>query len=103
MPGDPVARSILTAASTALTDLLTAVRDPGRPGPVVVGGSVAVHGLLAGPPERRPRLAAPGEEVIPVGDGVVGAAVLALREAGADVDDELFARLRTQVARLGER
>lgn len=98
---DPTARAILVAASQALADLVAAVRVRDLPGPVVVGGSVGVHGLLAAPPELRRVLVplAPNADVVPVPDGVVGAAVLGLRGAGVTVDEELFATLQTEVAR----
>ena len=47
-------------------------------GPVVVGGSVVIRGFLAGPPICAIRLGLP-DDAVPVEDGVVGAAVLALR------------------------
>jgi hypothetical protein len=101
VPDDPVARSILEQAADALAALLAAARVPDVGGPVVAGGSVLVHGLLAGPPELRERLALPaGTEVLPVVDGVVGAAVLALREAGVPVGAELFATVQSEVARV---
>lgn len=97
---DPVARAILEAAAAALADLLTTVRAPALTGPVVVGGSVMIRGFLAGPAELRDRLGLP-DDVIPVGDGVVGAAVLALRGAGVVVDEGLFQRIRSGVAAVG--
>lgn len=96
---DPVARAILVAASAALADLLAVVQVPELTGPVVVGGSVVVHGMLAAPPDLRRLLTPPAGNatVIPVPDGVVGAAVLALREAGVDVDGELFEKVRASI------
>jgi N-acetylglucosamine kinase-like BadF-type ATPase len=94
---DPVARAILTEAADALADLLAAVREPGLDGPVVLGGSVLVRGFLAGPAELRDRLQLPPEAVT-ASDGVVGAAVLALRDAGIVVDQNLFDRIRRQLA-----
>ncbi len=94
---DPVAREILTEAADALADLLAAVREPGLDGPVVLGGSVLVRGFLAGPAELRDRLQLP-PEVVTASDGVVGAAVLALRDAGIVVDQNLFDRIRRQLA-----
>jgi glucosamine kinase len=101
VPDDPVARDILEQAADALAALLAAARVPEVGGPVVAGGSVLVHGLLAGPVEVRERLGLPaGTEVVPVADGVVGAAVLALREAGVTVGAELFERVQQEVARV---
>lgn len=102
LPEDPVASDILVAASSALTELLSAVRVPDLDGPVVVGGSVLIHGLLAAPPGVRERLVLPAETAgfIPVVDGVVGAAVLALRRAEIEVDAALFAIIQAEVARV---
>jgi glucosamine kinase len=99
---DQVARAILVGASAALADLLSAVRVPDLTGPVVVGGSVIVHGMLAAPPGLRDVLVPPAGEdsVIPVSDGLVGAAVLVLRHAGRDVDEALFRIIQTEVARV---
>lgn len=99
---DPVARAILVGASAALADLVTAVRAPDLPGPVVVGGSVILHGLLAAPAALRADLVLPAGDtpVVAVGDGVVGAAVLALRHAGVEVDDVEFRVVQTEVARV---
>jgi N-acetylglucosamine kinase-like BadF-type ATPase len=99
---DPVARPILVSASAALANLLSAVRAVDLPGPVVVGGSVLIRGFLNAPPSLQAELVLPagGEPVIPVPDGLVGAAVLALRHAGCDVDEALFRRIQAEVARL---
>jgi len=95
---DPVARQILAEGAAALADLLSTIREPGLTGPVVLGGSVLVRGYLAGPAELRDRLGLPTEEAVVVSDGVVGAAVLALRGAGVVVDERLFEGLRAGVA-----
>ena len=99
---DRVARPILVDASAALADLLSAVRAPDLAGPVVVGGSVMVHGMLAAPAGLQGELVplADGHPVIPVSDGLVGAAVLVLRQAGGNVDDALFRRIRAEVTRV---
>jgi glucosamine kinase len=94
---DPVAWKILLGAADALADLLSTITEPGLAGPVVLGGSVLVRGFLAGPSELRDRLGLP-EDVVQVSDGVVGAAVLALRGAGVEVDENLFQRTRAGVA-----
>ncbi len=103
VPDDPTARRILVAASAALADLIAAVQREQVEGPVVghlaepvvVAGSVVVHGLLAAPAGLRRDLVpiGGGATVIPVADGVLGAAVLALRGAGVEVDADSFARL----------
>ena len=97
---DRVARQILVAASAALADLVATVRVPDLAGPVVGGGSVLVRGFLAASPELRAELVPLPADLVTVGDGVVGAGVLALREAGVVVDDELFTRLRGEVAKV---
>jgi glucosamine kinase len=99
---DPVARAILVGASAAIADLLAAVRAPDLPGPVVVGGSVIVRGMLAAPPGLRADLVAPagGGPVIPVPDGLVGAAVLVLRHGGREVDKALFDTIHAEVTRV---
>lgn len=98
-PDDPVARSIVVAASQALADLLHAVRVPELLGPVVVGGSVVVRGILDAPASLAPDLVPPAGDtpVIGVPDGLVGAAVLALRHTGSVVDQVAFASLRAQL------
>jgi glucosamine kinase len=100
---DQVARPILVAASAALAELLSAVRAPDLPGPVVVGGSILVRGMLAAPPSLSAELVPPagGDSVISVSDGLVGAAVLVLRHAGLDVDEALFRTIQAEVARIG--
>jgi glucosamine kinase len=99
---DQVARAILVGASAALADLLSAVRVPDLTGPVVVGGSVIVHGMLAAPPGLRAELVPPAgdDSVIPVSDGLVGAAVLVLRHAGLEVDEALFRTVQAEVASI---
>jgi glucosamine kinase len=100
---DQVARPILVGASAALADLLVAVRSPDLTGPVVVGGSVIVRGMLAAPPDLRAALVPleTDDGVIPVSDGLVGAAVLVLRHAGHEVDEALFRTIQAEVERLG--
>jgi glucosamine kinase len=100
---DRVARPILVAASAALADLLSAVRTPDLPGPVVVGGSILVRGMLAAPPSLQAELVPPaaGDSVISVSDGLVGAAVLVLRHAGFEVDEALFRTIQAEVSRIG--
>jgi N-acetylglucosamine kinase-like BadF-type ATPase len=99
---DPTARQILVAASTALSDLVAAVRVPDLDGPVIGGGSVLVRGLLAAPPELRAALVPPAgaTEVVPVADGVVGACVLALKGVGVEVDEVMFRSVQAEVARV---
>ena len=99
---DPVARPILVGASAALADLLTAIWAPDLPGPVVVGGSVLVRGLLTAPLSLRTELVplVVGDHVIPVSDGLVGAVVLVLRHVGREVDETFIRTIRAEVTRL---
>jgi glucosamine kinase len=99
---DPVARPILVSASAALADLLAAVRSPDLTGPVVVGGSVIVRGMLAAPADLRAALVPleTGDGVIPVSDGLVGAAVLVLRHARRNVDETLLRTIQAEVERI---
>ena len=99
---DPVARPILLGASAALAELLSAIWAPDLPGPVVVGGSVLVRGLLAAPLSLRTELVplVAGDHVIPVSDGLVGAAVLVLRHTGREIDETFFHTIQAEVARL---
>lgn len=100
VPADAVARDILTEAAGALTELLAAVRVPDLGGPVVVGGSVLMHGWLAAAPDLRALVLPDSDALLPVPDGLLGAAVLALRLAGVPVDEALFARLRSEITRI---
>ncbi|MGI3781142.1 MAG: N-acetylglucosamine kinase [Janthinobacterium lividum] len=99
VPEDAVARAIVVAASRALADLLDAVRVPELDGPVVVGGSVVVRGILDAPEALAADLVPPAgvTPVVPVPDGLVGAGVLALRHTRNVVDEATFTRLRAQV------
>ncbi len=99
---DEVAQQILDRAAASLSATLAAVLDPSIPGPVVFGGSIlstdsplaqSVQRSLAG-------TALECTEVIRVADGVVGAAVLALRHAGVVVDAAVFSRIRATLADL---
>jgi glucosamine kinase len=99
---DPVARPILIGASAALADLLSAVRSSDLLGPVVVGGSIIVRGMLAAPPSLQAELVPPAgsDRIIPVSDGLVGSAVLVLRHAGLEVDEALFRTIQAEVAHV---
>ena len=90
---------ILTAAGEHLADTLSAVVR--GPGPLVVGGSV----LTRTGPVRDAFLSrlgpiADGLEIRSVGDGAVGAAVLAVRAAGGEPDDTVLERLTQTLARF---
>lgn len=102
---DAVADAILHGAVDALAALLTRLRGLEHDGPLVVGGSVLVEGVLPlGPTFTGPLLEAAGDAVpVPVADGLVGAAVLALRSQGVLVDASLFAALSDEVRRTERR
>lgn len=94
---DAVAGGILTRAGEHLADTLSAVLD--GPGPVVVGGSVlARSGPVRDAFTARLGAAREGLDLLPVSDGAVGAAVLAVRAAGGSADDSVLARLTDTVA-----
>lgn len=97
--GDEVASEIVRDAIAALTALLTRVRAAQADGPLVFGGSVLIEGVLRlDAALAAPLLAAAGaSKPIPVEDGLVGAAVLALRAAGTEVDANLHAALTTSI------
>jgi N-acetylglucosamine kinase-like BadF-type ATPase len=92
---DGVATSIVRDAVEAQAALLRRVRRFQGDGPLVFGGSVLVEGSLRLDPSLLAPLleAADGATPIPVADGLVGAAVLALRAAGIEVAADLFARV----------
>lgn len=96
---DEVAAGILHGAVEALAALLRRVRREQAEGPLVFGGSVLIEGVLpldAG--FTAPLHDAVGPSTpIPVEDGLVGAAVLALRAGGGPVDADLFARLASGI------
>lgn len=92
---DPVAVDILTRARDHLVRTLGAVWRGECGGPVVLGGGIArrlpgLSGALAD--------ALGAREIILVPDGVIGAAVLALRAAGIEVDGAVFDRLTGSIA-----
>ncbi|MFE6734075.1 N-acetylglucosamine kinase [Microbacterium sp. NPDC057650] len=94
---DEIARGILLRAGELLAQSFTAVHRGS--GPVVVGGSVlSQEGLLSETFRHLVRERDPEVRFIPVADGVVGAAALALRHAGVVVDGEGHARLTASVA-----
>ncbi|WP_375387993.1 N-acetylglucosamine kinase [uncultured Amnibacterium sp.] len=92
---DAVADGIVRDGVDLMTSLLLRVRAIQSEGPLVFGGSVLVEGYLRLDAHVvRPLLDAAGASTpIPVADGLVGAAVLALRAGGVAIDAPLFARL----------
>lgn len=100
---DEVALSILEAAVDRLAVLVERVLAPDpdrRDTTLVVGGSVLVDGLLPSIASAAERLstAAAGARLVPVADGLVGAAALGIRMLGGVVDDATLARLREDLA-----
>ncbi len=106
---DDVAENIVTRAAHALAATLAAVVSPGLEGPLVVGGSVLVNqaavrdivsdvgtARLHGPGDHRARR----RPVVVVPDGLVGAAVLSLRNAGIRVDKAVFDTVTRSLAQL---
>lgn len=96
---DEVAHSILSSAGEHLADTLSAVLS--GDGPLVIGGSV----LARTSPVRdaflaRLGAAADGLDLRPVGDGAVGAAVLAVRAAGGVPDEVILKTLTETVAAI---
>jgi len=101
-PQDSVAHDILAAAAAGISGVLAAAIEPDVGGVVVVGGSVLAAGLARAPGifAHRLREAAGDAEVISVVDGVVGAAVLAIRHLGRDVDSHFHRRLSAEIDRV---
>ncbi|MEO7448060.1 MAG: BadF/BadG/BcrA/BcrD ATPase family protein [Humibacillus sp.] len=99
--GDGVAARIAELAGRALVRTLSTVLDPDLDGPVVLGGSILVHqpGVRAAVEDSFTKAGVSGP-VIVVPDGLVGAAVLALRHAGLQVDRPVFEAVRDSVERL---
>ena len=106
---DAVAESIVARAGHALAATLAAVVSPDLDGPLVVGGSVLVNqaalrdivsavgagrrqGVAGDATRRRP--------VVVVPDGLVGAAVLSLRNAGILVDAAVFDTVTRSLGQL---
>lgn len=77
--GDRVASEIVEAAQDQLAALLNAVAGPG---PLVIGGSVWRLGIEGNGRSEALHHALAGREVAGADDGLLGAAVLALREVG---------------------
>jgi glucosamine kinase len=96
---DAIADRIVREGVDLMAALLLRVRGIQSTGPLVFGGSVLVEGYLRLAPDRiRPLLdAAGGTRPIPVADGLIGAAVLALRSGGVEVDAARFAVLAASI------
>jgi N-acetylglucosamine kinase-like BadF-type ATPase len=98
---DPVSREILDAAAAGISRILAAAVEAEVSGAVVLGGSVLAAGMQRAPQifTHRLRAAAGDAQLIPVADGVVGAAVLALRRLGVPVDARLHRHLSAEIDR----
>lgn len=98
---DQVAREILDDAAEGIARILSAAVETDVSGAVVLGGSVLAAGMERVPAifTHRLRAAAGDAELIPVADGVVGAAVLALRRLGIRVDAGLHRHLTGEIER----
>ncbi|MEO6020024.1 MAG: BadF/BadG/BcrA/BcrD ATPase family protein [Knoellia sp.] len=97
--GDEVSAEIVAEAARGLAQSLIDVYVDDVSGPLVIGGGV----MSAQPRLREGMLAALASEgrdlrVIQAVDGLVGASVLALRDAGVIVDAAVFDRLRSTTA-----
>ena len=97
---DPVAAAIVARAQDKVAGLITAARGRGRPGPLVLGGSVMNHGVLGRGRSRTEALgsALAGADVRRARDGAVGAAVAGLGVPGRRLADEVVDRLHATVA-----
>jgi N-acetylglucosamine kinase-like BadF-type ATPase len=98
---DPVAREILDDAAEGIARILAAAVETDVSGAVVLGGSVLAAGMQRAPAifTHRLRAAAGDAQLIPVADGVVGAAVLALRRLGIPVDAKFHRHLTGEIDR----
>ena len=93
--GDPAADRILAEAADALATTLGAVRTPQLTGPLVLAGSVLTRQPTMA--ERVHALAGGFDDPVFTDDGLVGAASLALRRHGLDVDRPVFDRLTATI------
>lgn len=96
--GDEMALQIVADAAQALAATLAAVAVADISGPLVLGGSILSQQLAIA--ERVVRSLHDPADVITVSDGLAGAAVLALRHGGVDVDDTVFARIHASLSTL---
>lgn len=97
---DEVAQDIRHTAAQQLANTFAAVHLDGHGGPIVVGGSV-LRQLRDQPPLSTVLQDRSGSSpLITVDDGVVGAAVLALRSAQIVVDNDIFTRITRGLAEL---
>jgi glucosamine kinase len=96
---DAVAAGLLAQAERYLLADFRMVFDPGMTGPVILGGSIIPH--LRGLPDAVAavlREAGHAPDIRIAGNPLVGAAVLALRHQGVDVDEGMVAAIAASVA-----
>lgn len=95
--GDDVARGILADAADALATTLAAVVVADIAGPLVLAGSILSQRAAVAEGVIRSFSAGGHPPVVTVPDGLVGAAVMALRDHGVPVTDDVFDRLRASL------
>lgn len=96
---DPVAARLIAQAESYLVADFSTVFDPGITGPVVLGGGLMPH-LTEVPAGIAGVIRAAGiaPDIRPIGDGSVGAVILAMRAAGIEVDEAGFEAVAASVA-----
>ncbi len=95
---DPVAAQLIEEAERYLVADFATAYEPSMPGPVALGGGVMPQ--LTGVPEKIAevvRSAGNEPEIHFAPDGAVGAIVIAMRAAGIDVDEAIFAAVAASV------
>lgn len=100
--GDDIAQRIIADAASGLYDTLRAVL-PDSPAPIVIaGGAVTSQPRLIGTLTDLLRAHGCTSSVLPVTDGITGAAVLALRRAGVTVDDDTRTSIAADIRTLSQ-
>lgn len=100
-PGDDAAVAILAEAAASLARLFGAVASPGLVAPLVLGGSIlAQESVVADAVMTAADASGLVSHTHQVEDGVVGAAVLALRSGGIPVDAAVFDRITASLVGL---
>jgi hypothetical protein len=96
---DPVAARLIARAEQYLISDFALAYDAAMPGPIALGGGVISHltGIAPGIAEIV-RAAGHTPDIRPVGDGSVGAVVLALRGVGAVVDETMLQTVAASLA-----
>jgi N-acetylglucosamine kinase-like BadF-type ATPase len=96
---DPVAARLIAQAEQYLVSDFALAYDAAMPGPIALGGGVIAHlsGVAHGIAEIV-RAGGHAPDIRHVDDGSIGAVVLALRAAGADVDETMFQTIAASLA-----